>query len=252
MVKVNPVDERSDGPSVTPRPTRAVWRELLGPALVLTALAAAAHLANSRWPDWPARLAALGPWRPAIYVALWLLAVPCGFPAAGLGLTSGFLFGTVGGAAGATGGLLVSGLVMFGLGRRWLRPRVARLTAAQPRLARLEREAAAGGLGLHLVARLSPLNYALTSYTLAAGGAPLRTYAAGLAGALPGLWAYVWLGAAAARGARGSDAPGSLKLVLLIVGGLGLLGLGYVLARLARRAWQPGSGIDDKGGDRLD
>jgi hypothetical protein len=31
VVKVNPVDERSDGPSVTPRPARAVWRELLGP-----------------------------------------------------------------------------------------------------------------------------------------------------------------------------------------------------------------------------
>ncbi|MBK6732586.1 MAG: VTT domain-containing protein [bacterium] len=203
---MNPVDERSDGPSVTPRPARAVWRELLGPVLVLTALAAAAHLANSRWPDWPARLAALGPWRPAIYVALWLLAVPCGFPAAGLGLTSGFLFGTVGGAAGATGGLLVSGLLMFGLGRRWLRPRVARLTAAQPRLARLEREAAAGGLGLHLVARLSPLNYALTSYTLAAGGAPLRTYAAGLAGALPEA-----LGLRVAGGGCGARGPGKRR-----------------------------------------
>jgi uncharacterized membrane protein YdjX (TVP38/TMEM64 family) len=225
---------------------------MLGPVLVLMALAVAAHLAAARWPDWQARLANLGPWAPAIYLALWLLAVPCGFPAAGLGLAAGFMFGIIAGLAGATGGLLVSGLLMFVMGRRWLRPRVARLTAAQPRLARLEREAAAGGLGLHLVTRLSPLNHALTSYTLAAGGAPLRTYVLGMTGALPGLWAYVWLGAAAARGARGSDAPGSLKLVVVVVGGVGLLGLGYVLARLARRAWRPDTRDDDTGTDHRD
>jgi uncharacterized membrane protein YdjX (TVP38/TMEM64 family) len=101
---------------------------------------------------------------------------------------------------------------------------------------------------LHLLARLSPLNYAMVCYTLAAGGARLRTYLLGLPGAMPGLVAYVWLGAAAGRGARVDDGAGLARLVGPLLGGLSLLVLAVVLARYARRAWR-GSNGDAGDGD---
>lgn len=214
-------------------PARESWRPLAAPVLALTALAAAAHVLASHREDWQLWLAGLGPWTPVPYLLLWLLAVPAGLPAAALGLTAGFLFGPLAGSGWAILGLGASGVLMHALGRRWLRPRVERLTAGRPKLARLQAAAAEGSALWHVLARLSPLNYALLSYTLAAGGAPLRPYACGMAGALPGLLAYVWLGAAAREGAAGGGDV--VRLILIAGGGCGLLGLGWWLARAGRR-----------------
>lgn len=232
----------SDGNSTEP-----IWRDLLLPVVALLVLATAAHLAASRWESWPSRLAALGPAAPALYLLLWLIFVPCGLPAATLGLTAGFLFGAGSGSLWAGAGLVLSGVLMHALGRRWLRPRVVRLVATRPRLARLERAAAAGGVRWHLLARLSPLNYAVVCYTLAAGGARLRTYLWGLPGALPGLIAYVWLGAAAARGGAVQDSAGWAPLVAPLLGGLSLLVVVAVLARFARQTWRARNDESDRG-----
>lgn len=215
---------------------RAPWRSLAGPALLLVVLAVAARLAAPQWQAWQDRLQALGPAAPAAYLLLWLSLVVCGFPAAALGLVAGAVFGPWRGAALAVAGLLASGLLMHVLGRRWLRPRVAALLAGHERLVALDRTAASGGVRLHLLARLSPLNYALVSYTLAAGGAPLRAYVPGLAGGVPGLLAYVWLGSAADSGLRGQDGGGALRLVVLAVGAASLLLLGMLVGRALRQA----------------
>jgi len=221
-----------------PSPPSPAWRDLAMPAITLLVLAGAAHVAASHWESWQPRLAAVGAAAPALYLLLWLVVVPCGFPTAGLGFSAGFLFGPWAGTSWAIVGLLLSGVFMHLLGRRWLRPRVARLVATRPRLAPLERAAAQGGVRLHLLARLSPLNYAMVCYTLAAGGARLRTYLLGLPGAMPGLVAYVWLGAAAARGVRVQDGAEWVRLTVPLVGGLSLLVLAVVLARFARRTWR--------------
>ncbi len=213
----------------------ASWRSLLGPAALLAVLAVAARVAAPRWEAWQGQLAALGPLAPAAYLALWLVLVPCGFPAAALGLLAGAVFGPWLGSAWAVAGLVGSGLAMHALGRRWLRPRVARLVAGSSRLRALDRAAARGGVRLHLLARLSPLNYAFVSYTLAGGGAPLRAYAPGLLGGMPGLVAYVWLGSAAGSGLRAQGAGGPVRLVALVVGGASLLLLGVLAARALRR-----------------
>lgn len=216
---------------------RTAWRDLVGPVAALTLLAAAAHLVATRRADWQPWLAGLGPWTPVLYVVLWLVLVPAGLPAAALALAAGVLFGPYAGSGLAALGLVLAGALMHTLGVRWLRPRVARLTATQPRLARLEAAAACGGIRMHVLARLSPLNYALVSYTLAAGGAPLRPYLAGLLGALPGLVAYVWLGAAAERSAAGG--AGLARGVVALCGSLGLLVLAGWLARVVRRTERP-------------
>lgn len=158
--------------------------------------------------------------------------MPAGLPAAALALAAGFLFGPVAGAGWAGLGLVASGVEMHVLGRRWLAPRVARLVAGRPPLAALRDAAAAGGARWHALARLSPLNYALVSYALAAGGAPVRPYLLGLAGALPGLVAYVWLGAMARTGATGG---GAVRGLVAAAGACGLLGLAWWLARILRR-----------------
>ena len=227
-------------------PPVPLWRDLLVPTLTLLLLSVGAPLAASRWESWQSHLVALGPAAPALYMVLWLTLVPCGFPAAALALSAGFLFGPWPGTAWAVAGLVLSGMMMHALGRRWLRPRVERLVAGRPRLAPLERAAAHGGVRLHLLARLSPLNYALVCYTLAAGGARLRTYLLGLPGAMPGLIAYVWLGAAAERGVHAKGAAELARLVGPLLGGLSLLVLAVLLARYARRAWRGSNG--DAGG----
>ncbi len=214
-------------------PSREAWRALAAPVVILTLLAFGAHLLASCREQWQPWLAELGPWTPLLYLGMWLLLVPAGLPAAALGLAGGFVFGAAAGSAWAALGLGASGLLMRVIGRVWLRARVARLIAGRPRLERLQAAAAAGGAGWHVAARLSPLNYALVSYTLAAGGAPLRPYAWGLAGALPGLLTYVWLGAAA--GAGGDPGGGRARGLLIAAGACGLLGLGWWLARALRR-----------------
>lgn len=223
---------------------RPVWREAVAPLLALAVMVALARVIGPRWGDWQDALARSGPAAPLAYLGLWLALVPWGFPAAALGLSAGFLFGVWPGVAWAVLGLVLSGLLMFPLGRRWLRPRVGRLAAASPRLARLERAASRGGVRLHILARLSPLNYAMACYTLAAGGAGLRAYLPGLAGAVPGLVAYVWVGSLAQEGARGEGTVGPVRVVLSVVGGLSLLALIVVVARQARRSL-PGETDDD-------
>lgn len=219
-----------------PSPPRSVWRELFPPFLALAVLAALAHAGAARWEDWRQHLAALGPWAPTAYLALWGLLAPCGFPAAALGLAAGFVFGPLVGCAWASAGLGLSGLLMYGLGRRWLRPRVERAARGRPRFERLLAQAATGGVRLHFLARLSPLNYALMSYTLAAGGAPWRPYLWGLTGGLPGLAVYVWLGAAAAAGSGG---PVTARRAVV---GFGVLALVLLTAWLARRLDREGKG----------
>lgn len=216
--------------------SRATWRSLVVPALLLAAVAIAVRLAGPQWQGWQDRLEALGPAAPVAYLLLWFVLVTCGFPAAVLGLVAGAVFGPWQGGALAVAGLYASGLLMHALGRRWLRPRVAGLVAGHARLAALDRAAASGGVRLHLLARLSPLNYALVSYTLAAGGAPWRAYVPGLAGGVPGLLAYVWLGSAADSGLRGQDGGGTMRLVVLVVGAASLLVLGVLVGRALQRA----------------
>lgn len=218
------------------RDSRAPWRSLVGPALLLATLAVAARLAAPHWQAWQDRLEDLGPAAPAAYLVLWLALVTCGFPAAALGLVAGAVFGPWRGGGLAVAGLFASGFLMHTLGRRWLRPRVAGMVAGHARLAALDRASAAGGVRLHLLARLSPLNYALVSYTLAAGGAPLRAYLPGLAGGVPGLLAYVWLGSAADSGLRGPGGGGTMRLVVLVVGAASLLLLGVLVGRALHRA----------------
>ncbi len=218
------------------------WRSLAGPVLALALLVAAAQVAGPQWHTWQARLAGLGAWAPAAYLLVWMALVPCGFPAAALGLLAGAIFGPWWGAALATTGLCGSGLVMYGLGRRWLKPRLARLGEGRPRLKALGAAAATGPVRLHLLARLSPLNYALVSYTLAAGGAPLGVYAKGLCGGVPGLLAYVWLGSLAGGGPHGPGEGSAVRWVVLAVGVAALLVLGIRVGRtLARLTGESGS-----------
>ena len=223
------------------------WRRLVIPVVAAAVLVTAGRFAVARWGTWEQLIEPLGRAAPLVYLALWLVLVPCGFPAAALGLTAGAVFGPGPGSGWAALGLMLSGLVMYALGRSLLRPRVAAFVAGRPRLASLNRTASGHAVRLHLLARLSPLNYALVCYTLAAGGAGLRTYVPGLAGALPGLVAYVWLGSAARQGAGVADRVGWAHVVIPVVGGLGLLALGVVLAGYARKAWRS---PDDEAGVR--
>jgi uncharacterized membrane protein YdjX (TVP38/TMEM64 family) len=107
--------------------------------------------------------------------------------------------------------------------------------------------AAERSLRLNVLARLSPFNYGLVCYTLAAGPTRARDYVLGLVAALPSLAIQVAVGVLARRGLD-QDSMGTWRLVGTAVGLAALVALGWQVSRMARRAWRQAI-AEQEGGD---
>jgi uncharacterized membrane protein YdjX (TVP38/TMEM64 family) len=218
-------------------PTGApLWRQLLAPVAVLAVLVVAGRLLGARWPEIESAIAGMGIRGRGLFVVVTgILAAGC-FPIAGLSLSAGALFGPwLGLALVASGGFLGSAL-MYVLARGMLRARIREAVAGNARLAALDRLVGERAVRLNLLTRLSPLNFGLACYTLAAGRSGGRAYAVGVLGAVPGMAAYAWLGFLARR-AGGGVGDGQRLLMLAVGIGFSVL-LGWLLTRMVRRAWR--------------
>ncbi len=212
------------------------FRSLLGPLLLLVVLVAAGRLGGHYWEQVQDHLANSGV---AGLVVFWLalvgLAAAC-FPVSALGFSSGALFGWWPGLGLIFSAGIMSGLLMYWLGRGLFHRQVRQFIESRPRFRRLDRLAAGRVRRLNLLTRLSPLNYGLASYVLAAGRPPLRDYAVGLMATLPSILVWVWLGnlarAAAAEPEAGSRTPWWLLGVALLFFFL----LFWEIGRMARKA----------------
>jgi uncharacterized membrane protein YdjX (TVP38/TMEM64 family) len=162
-------------------------------------------------------------------------------PSTVLTLSAGALFGIVYGAAYSLLGATIGSTCAFLVGRHAARAVVQRRIAATPRLAAVERAAAAQGRRIVFLLRLSPLvpfnvlNYALGLTTISVWDFML----AGL-GSIPGeiMYAY-WgrVGAEALALAGQAEAPKSGSYYGFLVAGLAAtLAATALVTRTARRA----------------
>lgn len=222
--------------------------------LLLLALVAVAVVAAGRWPvieDWVAARGAMGA---AAFAGLFVvLTVGC-FPVSVLGVTAGVLYGPWYGLAVVYLSAYLSGVIMFALGRSVLAHWVTGLVARNARLRGLEAEVANNALRLNVLARLSPFNYGLVCYTLAAGRTTWPVYLLGLLAAVPSMAAQVWVGhliRLAREGVVSESGVDVARTVGAVVGAVALALLLWQTGRIVRRSWR-GNGNGDGPDDAAD
>jgi uncharacterized membrane protein YdjX (TVP38/TMEM64 family) len=218
---------------------RKTLRLLAGPAAVLVGLVVAGRYAGGFWPEVEASVGEMGYSGYLLFCAAWiLLSVSC-FPVSVLGVSAGALFGPWVGMALVFPCGLVGGSVMFWLGRGLLRSKIRKMIATRPKLAAVDRLAEQQELKLNILTRLSPLNYGLASYTLAAGPTSYRAYFWGMFAILPSAMAQVWFGSLAREAALpgGEDGFSAGKMALLAGGLAFFLILAWVIGKMVKQAW---------------
>ncbi len=222
-------------------------RVFMGPIFMLLLLLTVGRLGGHYWQTIQGQIAASGPVGMLVY---WLvligLAAAC-FPVSALGFSGGALFGWWPGWGLVFSGGVVAGLLMFWLGGRLFRRRIHRYIQARPRLRVLDRLAGEQALRLNLLTRLSPFNFGIASYALAAGRPSLRDYGLGLLATVPSITVWVWLGDMARKAAGDAavrrDEPWWLLGVALVF----LVLLSWQVGRLARKALTDSDASDAHG-----
>jgi uncharacterized membrane protein YdjX (TVP38/TMEM64 family) len=215
---------------------------MAGPVVLLIVLIVAGRLAGASWPRIETAVAGMGETGYAVFVLAWVLLATACFPVSVLGVSAGLLFGPVLGFGLVVVAGFIAALLMFWLGRVLLRGRIRRLISTRPRLAAVDRMAGSKALRLNLLTRLSPLNYGLACYTLAAGRTSFRTYLAGTLGLMPSAMAQVWFGSIAREAGQAAAGEGwSTTKTLILAGGVVFFTvLTVVIGRMIRQAWAEG------------
>jgi len=214
------------------------WRQLVGPVAAILLLIVLGRIAGSRWPEIENAVegAGLGGW--ALFVGAAALLAACCFPVAGLSFSAGALYGLWPGLPLVVLASLLSSLMMFAFGRGLLRGRILAFISDRPKLAAIDRLVGERAVRLNLLTRLAPLNFGLSSYTLAAGRSGLGAYVIGTAGAWPATAVYVWLGWVAQGVGSGRVTGTTGGVVLLVVGAVAVGVLSLLMTRLVRQAWR--------------
>lgn len=235
--------------SVQPKNRFGFLRVFGGPLLILLAMVVIGRYAGRYWPDIETTVAQLGHSGLLLFFGSWVLLSLFCFPVAVLGVSAGALFGPWLGAGLVFPAGLVSGTIMFWLGRGLLRNRIVAYTATNPKLAAIDRLAGDQALKLNILTRLSPLNFGLACYTLATGRTTYRAYFWGMFAILPSLVGQVWFGSLAREAGR-STSEGSFSKVetgLLVVGVVFFGLLTWVVGRMIKKAMNeaPADDIND-------
>jgi len=200
--------------------------------LVVFALLLRRHLG-----DLEAWLAGLGPWAPAALLAFHAVAVPLFFPVSVIGVTAGALFGFWGAVALLVAAGLLTGTLMYGLGRWALAGWVQRRRARSARVGTFLRLAEQDSVRIMVLLRLSPLHYGLINYAMGAGRVRFWPYFWTTVLVLPSAALQAYVGAAARRLGSMSDVA-DLDAPRLVLGALGLVALALLLVLVGAKAKQ--------------
>jgi uncharacterized membrane protein YdjX (TVP38/TMEM64 family) len=227
-------------------------REVTPTVRVVVALVAAGALLVAAWAlDARALLGraldgieALGPWAPALFVLLYVVATVLFLPGTILTLGAGAAFGVVRGVAvvwiAATLGATAAFLVGRYLARDWVAARIGRRASFRA----LDDAVAREGWKIVGLMRLSPVvPFNLLNYAFGATRVSLRDYVlASWVGMLPGTVLYVYLGSVAGRlatatlGPRGEPARGAAEWGFYGLGLCATVAVTVYVTRLARAA----------------
>lgn len=210
------------------------WR-LLGLLILLSAITILAINGQKWWPQMVELVSTSGPRGFILFMLFFVILTVLCFPVSILGFTAGALYGPWLGLLLIYPSGLLSGTIMFFLGRGLLRVFVKNLVKKNPRLQAIENVASDQALRLNILTRLSPFNFGLASYALSVGKSSISAYLLGILVILPSMTAQVWVGALAGK-AGGGITSNRMELSLLALGILFFLILTWQMGKMIRQA----------------
>ena len=177
------------------------------------------------------------------FIPLYALWVTLLLPGVWASMLAGVLYGTWVGSGLVFVGASLGAVVVFLLGRSWLRDWAQRRLEQLPKLQAVERAVSKEGLKLVLLTRLSPaFPFSLLNLAYGLSEVSLRDYSIGLIGILPGTVLFCGLGALAGDVARfgevlGGEADAGTWAVR-VAGVLATSGVVVLVSHAARQALQ--------------
>ena len=160
-------------------------------------------------------------------------------PGSALTIGSGTLFGLKTGFIVVLIGANLGALCAFLLARTLLREKVAKWAEGNAKFRSLDRAVGSQGFKMVFLSRLSPVfPFNLLNYLLGLTAIQTRAYIlANLFGMLPGMFLYVYIGAAARDAIAGTDpSTGIYQQALKYVGLLATIAVVIIVTRIARKA----------------
>jgi uncharacterized membrane protein YdjX (TVP38/TMEM64 family) len=223
-------------PNAAPTGFRWKWLLYLGAVLVLLAAAKYFNVQEllKQALDWVGRL---GPWGPAIFIAIYVAATVLLIPGSVLTLGAGAVFGLTRGTLIVSVASTLAATAAFLIGRYLAREAVARKIEGNEKFAAVDRAVAAEGWKVVFLTRLSPVfPFTLLNYAFGLTQVKLGHYiAASWIGMLPGTVMYVYLGTLA-QAASGERSRTTGEWILYGVGLLATIGVTIFVTRVARKA----------------
>ncbi|MEG4324658.1 TVP38/TMEM64 family protein [Microcoleus sp. herbarium5] len=232
-------DSRSPGEDP---PASNRWKLILGIALAV-ALIAATRFFNFQGILTNAleSIASLGPWGPAAFILIYIVATVLFIPGSLLTLGSGVLFGVVGGSVCVSIGSVLGATCAFLVGRYLTRDWVSKQIEGNQKFKAIDSAVASEGWKIVLLTRLSPIfPFNLLNYAFGVTQVSLKDYfLASWIGMIPGTVMYVYIGSLAgslaALGSSGRSRTAA-EWTLYGIGLLATIALTVYATRLAKKA----------------
>lgn len=179
----------------------------------------------------------LGPVGWALYAGMYAVCVVLFVPASVLTLGAGAIYGLTIGVGVVLVGASVGATLAFLLARTLARARVEKMTEGNARFEALDRAIAKEGAKIVFLVRLAPVfPFTYINYAFGLTGIETLGYVvATVVGMIPGTFAYVYVGTAAAGAATAGGAD-QAQTVVQILGAVAALVVTIFVARLATRA----------------
>ena len=225
-------------PMTRPKKSGFSWKWLLYPAaaILIFVIAKELHLQDrlKQGLDWVGQL---GPWGPALFIGLYIVATVLFIPGSALTLGAGALFGVAWGSVYVSIGSTLGATAAFLVGRYLARNAIARKIEGNERFAAIDQAVANEGWKIVGLMRLSPVfPFTLMNYAFGLTRVKLGHYVlASWIGMMPGTVMYVYLGSLA-KAASGERTRTTGEWVLYAVGLLATLLVTIFVTRIAKQA----------------
>jgi uncharacterized membrane protein YdjX (TVP38/TMEM64 family) len=223
---------------------------ILGVVVLLAAISVLAVYGGQWWPSIRHMVSESGSAGFLLFMGMFVVLTVLCFPVSVLGFTAGALYGPWFGLLLLYPSGLLSGTLMFFLGRGLFRDFVQNLVHRNSRLTAVQNAAGEQAVQLNILTRLSPFNFGMASYALAVGRSSFRAYLLGILVILPSMAAQVWIGALAGKSGQLGQEGVSGNRVELIILAVGILFFGILtwhIGKVIRRALAPENPLDNPG-----